>query len=136
MLGGLFLSLLLAASVLILPLTPWHRVNPDYLSVSEVCRRWGERPLDIAEFRAAEEDESVRAAMACSLLKNQDDFFGMHHLEVSPLFGNFSGYYYTELYPTYLIEVAETTNQDTWQIVFLLGRDRTVSEVVVHKNCC
>ena len=126
-LGGLFLSLLLAASVLILPLAPWHRVHSDYLSVSEVCRRWGERPLDIAEFRAA---------MACSLLKNQDDFFGMHHLEIRPLFGNFSGYYYTELYPTYLIEVAETKNQDTWQIVFLLGRDRAVSKVVVHKNCC
>ena len=81
-LGGLLLSLSLAAFALILRPPPWHRVNPDYLSVSEVCGRWGERPLDIAEFRSAGEDESVRATMACSLLRNQDDHVGMHHLEI------------------------------------------------------
>ena len=61
--------------------------------------------------------------MACSLLKSQDDYVGMHQLEIRPLFGNHTGYYYTESVPTYLIEIAKTRAQDSWQIVFLRDRD-------------
>ncbi len=111
-------------------------LSSDYLGVKEVCRRWGEQPLDIAAFRAAEEDEATRAAMACWLLKTQDDYVGMHRLEVRPLFGNPTGYYITEFIPTYLIETAKTMSEDSWQIVFLTDRDGKVSEIVVHKNCC
>ena len=74
--------------------------------------------------------------MACSLLKAQEDYVGMHRREIGPLFGNFSGYYHSELHPTYLIEVPNTKEQDRWQIVFLIGRDEKVSQVFVHKNCC
>ena len=111
-------------------------LSSDNLSVKEVCRRWGEQPLDIAAFRAAEEDEATRAAMACSLLKTQDDYVGMHRLEVRPLFGIPTGYYITEFIPTYLIETAKTLAGDSWQIVFLIGSDGKVSRIVVHKNCC
>ncbi len=134
--GGLVLSLLFVAAAAPSLLTTWNLLNPDYLSVGEVCRRWGERPLDIAAFRSAEEDESTRAAVACSLLKTQDDYVRMNHLEIGPLLGNPTGYYHTELQPTYLIEVAKTRAQNTWQIVFLIDRSGKVSEVVVHKNCC
>ena len=74
--------------------------------------------------------------MACSLLKNQADYVGMHSVEIEPLFGEFTGYYYTETQPTYLIERAKTKAGDTWQIVFLIDHDRRVSEIIVHKNCC
>ena len=134
--GVFVLSLLFAAAALPSLLAAWNFLRGDYLSVSEVCRRWGERPLDVAAFRSAEEDESTRAAMTCSLLKNQNDYVGMHRLEILTLFGHPSGYYYTEMTPTYLTEVAKTRAQDSWQIVFRLDRDRKVSEVVVHKNCC
>ena len=135
-LGVLVLSLPFAATTLPSVVAAWNAVDRLFtnMSVSEVCRRWGERPLDVAVFRSAEEDESARAAMACSLLKNQDDYVGMHPREIMPLFGNHTGYYYTEGVPTYLIETA--TAQDSWQIVFLLDRDRRVSEVFVHKICC
>ena len=61
------------------------------MSVSEVCQRWEDLPLDVAVFRSAEDDEPVRAAMTCSLLKNQDDYVGMHVLEIGPLFGDYYG---------------------------------------------
>ena len=132
----LALSVLFAAATLPSLSATWNILNSDRLSISEVCRRWGEQPLDIAAFRAAEEDESTRATMACSLLKTRDDYVGMRHPEIGRLFGNFTGYYYAELHPTYLIEVAKTGEHDTWQIVFLIDRDGKVSEVFVHKNCC
>ena len=74
--------------------------------------------------------------MACSLLKNQADYVGTHTLEIGLLFGEFTGYYHTEMQPTYLIERAKTKAGDTWQIVFLIDRDRKVTGIVVHKNCC
>ncbi|MDE0703949.1 MAG: hypothetical protein OXH59_09520 [Rhodospirillaceae bacterium] len=134
--GGLVLSLLVAAAASFPLLARWSFLNPDYLSVGEVCRRWGERPLDVAAFRSAEKDESTRAAMACSLLKTQDDYVGMDSSEIGALFGNPYGYYYYDSHPAYMIESAKTRGQDAWQIVFLVGRDGKVSEVFVHKNCC
>ena len=137
--GAFVLSPLLAAAALPSLLGVWNlrdHLIPDYSSVSEVCRRWGERPLDVEAFRTAEEDESTRAAMACSLLKNQHDYVGMRRLEVRPLFGNPTGYYYTESQPTYLIETAKTRAQDSWQIVFLIDRNGKIYDIVVHKNCC
>lgn len=133
--GSLVLSLLFAIAPLPPLLATRNLSIAKYLSVNEVCRRWGERPLDVAAFRSAEEDESTRASMACSLLKTQHDYVGMHHLEIRPLFGNPTGYYRTESEPTYLIEIAQIREQETWQIVFLIDRGK-VSKVVVHKNCC
>ena len=137
--GAVILLPLFAAGALLSKQAAWdlrHLLSPDYLSVSEVCRRWGEQPLDISVFRSSEEDTSTRAAMACALLRDQDDYIGWHQLEIRALFGNHTGYYVTEVVPTYLIEAGETKTQDSWQIVFLLERERTVSKVVVHKNCC
>ena len=134
--SGFALALLSAAAALPSSSATWNILNSDRLSLGEVCRRWGEQPLDIAAFRSAEADESTRAAMVCSLLKVQEDYVGMHRREIGPLFGSFSGYYLTELHPTYLIEVAETGERGSWQIVFLIDRDGKVSEAFVHRNCC
>ena len=108
----------------------------EFMSVGEVCERWGDGPLDVAAFRAAKDDELARAAMACSLLKSQDDYVGMLVSEIRHLFGEFEGHFWNEVQPTYLIEIAETKADDSWQIVFLHDRDRRVTEIVVHKNCC
>ena len=136
MFGGFCLLLVSGGAALSFLVPMWHLVSLEYLSTYEVCRRWGERPLDIAAFRAAEGDESTRAAMACSLLRTQDDYVGMHRLEIRPLFGDPDGYYYTELQPAYLIETAKSMDENSWQIVFLIDRDDKVRKVVVHKNCC
>ena len=140
--GVLVLLLLFAPVALTSPALPlvlsaaWNFLWPDHLSVAEVCGRWGERPLDVTAFRSAEDDESTRAAMACSLLRNQQDYVGMHRLEILRLFGYSSGYYYTDMTPAYLIEDAKTKARDSWQIVFRIDRDRKVSEIFVRKVCC
>ncbi len=134
--GALSLSLLTAAAGLYFVAGAGHILHRELLSAREVCQRWGDRPLDVEAFRSAEDDEPARAAMACSLLKSQADYVGMHGSEIEPLFGEFTGYYHTEIQPTYLIETAKTTADDTWQIVFLIDHDRQVTEIVVHKNCC
>lgn len=134
--GAFSLLLLTAASGLSFFAGVGQLLNREFLSVREVCQRWGDRPLDVEAFRSAEDDESARAAMACSLLKNQADYVGMHRLEIGLHFGEFTGYYHTEMQPTYLIERAKTKTDDTWQIVFLIDHDQKVTEIVVHKNCC
>ena len=108
----------------------------EFMDVGEVCARWGEGPLDLAAFRAAAGDEPARAAMACSLLRSQDDYAGMPVSEIRRLFGEFEGHFWNEVQPTYLIEIAETKADDSWQIVFLHDRERRVTTIVVHKNCC
>ena len=73
---------------------------------------------------------------SANLHRNQNDYIGMHELEILKRFGPSTGYYYTEMTPAYLIEIAKTRAENSWQIVFLINRDRQVREIVVHKNCC
>lgn len=110
--------------------------SEEFMSVGDVCQRWGDGPLDLAAFRAAQDDEPVRAAMACSLLKTQDDYVGMHMREIRPLFGEYTGYFFSEAQPTYLIEIAQTKEEESWQILFFNDLDRKIRKIVVHKNCC
>lgn len=106
------------------------------MSIKEVCERWGMKPLDVEQFRSSGDDETVRAEMTCSLLLNQKDYVGMDHAEIRNLFGFPDGYYVSDHYFAYMIESAETMEEDSWQIVFLTDRMGNVSEIVVHKNCC
>ena len=56
--------------------------------------------------------------MTCSLLKNQKKYIGKDTLKIRQLFGNYTGHYFSGMYPTYIIETAKTKDQNTWQIVF------------------
>ncbi len=124
------------APILVVVAMPFWSLHGGYMNTNKVCQRWGDLPLDIEEFRAADENERSRAEMACSLLGQQDRFIGMHRLEILELFGDSNGYYGTEMTPTYLIETARSRDQDSWQIVFLINKDRLIRRIVVHKNCC
>ena len=110
-------------------------LGEDFMSVSEVCPRWGEHPVDVAAFRSAG-DELVRAEMACSILRNKRDYIGLHAGDVRDRFGAHHGYFNYDSVPAYLIETAETTEQDSWQIVFMATNEREIYDVRVHKNCC
>ena len=121
----------------------WSPAYPlrEFMSTEKVCQRWGRHPLDTEKFKAAGRsadraaDEAVRAEMACSLLENQDEHLGKDRLEIIDIFGYPDGWFITEYDPAYFINDADRTDQDVWQIVFLLRRGE-VSEIVVHKNCC
>ena len=116
-----------------------HFWRGELMSVKKVCNRWGEAPLDVAKFKAVKgekEEEPTRAKMACSLLRHQKQYIGKDTLEIRELFGGYSGYYFSDMYPVYMIERAKTGEQDSWQIVFFIDRHTKVSSIAVHKNCC
>ena len=108
----------------------------ELMSLKEVCRRWGTQPLDVAKFKAAKNNRSVRAKMACSILKNQKKYIGWDSLKIRETFGDGSGYFFSESFPTYLINKPTEENREVWQILFFVDGNHTVSEIVVHKNCC
>ena len=111
----------------------------ELMSIKKVCKKWGKAPLNVSKFKAAEgneDEEAIRAKMTCSLLKNQKQYIGKATLKIRKSFGNYTGHYFSEMYPAYIIETAKTKEQNTWQIVFFINRHRKVSKVAVHKNCC
>lgn len=106
------------------------------LSTEDVCKRWGGTPFDQEKFKASKRDAGIKAKMACSLLKNQKQFIGKDGGEIRKLLGNYSGHYFSEMYPTYMIHYPKAEGDDAWQLLFLLNRERKISEIIVHKNCC
>ena len=65
--------------------------------------------------------------MTCSLLKNQKQYIGKDTLKIKKSFGNYTGHYFSEMYPAYIIETAKTKEQDTWQIVFFIDRQTALA---------
>lgn len=115
---------------------PKHFWRGESMSIKEVCKKWGESTFDLTKFKEADTDESVRAKMACSLLKNQKEYHGIERHKIRQIFGAYSGHYFKDVIPTYLIEIAKTKDQDTWQIVFLSDSNYKIANIIVHKNCC
>ena len=113
-----------------------HFWRGETMNQKKVCETWGQAPLDVAKFKVSEDQELIRASMACALLKNQKHYIGKDIREIQQLFGSYSGHYFSDMIPTYLIETAQKRGEDTWQIVFLIDRHEKISQIIVHKNCC
>lgn len=103
------------------------------MSPSNVEKTWGNASFDAKKFR--EGDIKTRAQMAKSLLTSKK-YLGKTTAEVRAELGNWDGYYFTDMFPAYLIQEGDGKNRDSWQIVFLLDRKYRVAELIVHKNCC
>lgn len=106
------------------------------MKAQKVCKRWGEKAFELEKFKKARDNELKRAQMACSLLKQQKKFVGKHRGEIKKMFGDYDGHYFSNFFPTYIIESAKKKAEDTWQIVFLIDRKEKISKIIVHRNCC
>ncbi|MDE0152098.1 MAG: hypothetical protein OXK80_06375 [Bdellovibrionales bacterium] len=115
---------------------PTHFWRGETMSVEGVCEKWGETPFDLSKFKESGSNEFIRAKMACSLLKNQNKYYGIERHKIREIFGAYSGHYFKDVIPAYLIESAKTKDQDTWQIVFLSDKNYKIARIIVHKNCC
>ena len=104
------------------------------MPTNEVCKRWGDQKFSIEKFKSGSESE--RAKIACDLLKNQNQFKGFDLLKLRNTLGGHDGFYFTDAFPAYMIYSASSSNENSWQIVFLLNREKKVDEIVVHRNCC
>ena len=111
-----------------------HFWRGETKSLSQVKAKWGDAPFQSEAFKAG--GEEVRAKMAFNLLKNSKKFIGKDRAEIRETLGDFDGFYFSDMFPTYIIETAKKNGDSTWQIVFLLDRNEKVSEIIVHKNCC
>ena len=74
--------------------------------------------------------------MTCSLLKNQKKYIGLDSLEIRKRLGGYSGYFFSEAFPVYIINDPTEKDESVWQILFFVDGEHKVSEIVVHKNCC
>jgi hypothetical protein len=124
------LACLCILTYLALAANPWIG---DTLSVSEAEARWGKQEFSEESFKTG--DAVVRAKMVYSLIKSKK-LLGLSASELRSRLGDFDGHYFSESYPTYIVQRGEKKGEDTWQIVFLLDGNRKTKEVIVHKNCC
>lgn len=105
----------------------------DEMGLDQVKKTWGCVPLDEELFKKSGED--VRAKMACSILQSKK-FIGKSVGEIRERLGAPTGFYYRDIFPAYMIKVGTSPKDTSWQIVFELDKNRKVTGVFVHKNCC
>ena len=110
-----------------------HFWRGEEMSLTRIEKKWGESDFSAEKFKNG--DKQARANMAYSLIK-QKKYIGKSILDIRAELGDFDGYYFSDAYPTYLINEPIKKGDDVWQLVFLLDKNKLVSSVIVHKNCC
>lgn len=111
-----------------------HFWRGETISTAEAQKRWGAATFDAKKFKSG--DTKTRASMAASIQKKEKEFRGKTVMEIREMLGTNDGFYFTDVYPAYLIQIGKTHKEETWQIVFLLNNQRRVERVIIHKNCC
>ena len=107
----------------------------EIMPVDEVCRRFGSaQPFDEAKFKSAGDNEPAKAQMICSLLKNPEKYINKDSLEIRKALGDYTGHFFSESFPAYVIYSAKNEKESSWQLLFLLGKNEKISKIVVHKN--
>jgi hypothetical protein len=104
------------------------------LAEKDVEKRWGRAEFDADKFKNG--DKKIRASMASVILKNKKLFIGKFVLDLRKELGDPDGFYFRDVFPAYMIQEIEDGNSESWQIVFLLNKERKVDDVIIHKNCC
>lgn len=125
---SIVVSALMLFSIISLAKSFWRG---ETLTAIQVEKKWSKQELNVSLFKNG--DYGVRAQMAAALLKQQSQFYGLNLSEVREKFGMPDGFYFTDIYPAYIIQMKP---KDVWQIVFLLDKKNLVNEIIVHKNCC
>lgn len=103
------------------------------MSAQQVGKKWGKKEFNEELFKTG--DMKLRSEMAFSLI-NTKKMLGLTPVEIRTRLGDFDGHYFSESYPTYLIQEAKSPGEESWQIVFLIDRAQKTKSVIVHKNCC
>lgn len=111
-----------------------HFWRGEVLNSSEVKKRWGAESFDEGRFRDG--SLPIRAGMAYALLQNKKNYLGKERMQIEKLLGSPDGFYFSDMFPAYMIERGRKAGEDSWQIVFLLNNEQKVSDVIVHQNCC
>ncbi|GEM_PF-3327403 len=104
-----------------------------FMAVAAAKQRWKEKTFDAGKFKSGTVQE--RAAMATNLISSKK-LLGKTPEEIRVLLGSFSGFFWSDYIPAYLVEEGWTQKRDTWQLVFLLSDHGLVNDVRIHKNCC
>jgi hypothetical protein len=104
-----------------------------FMDLPQAERRYSSQTFSALSFKRGTSTE--RGKMAVSLIKGKA-YVGKTSTEIKETLGDFTGYFFSESVPAYLIDEGWKEGKDTWQIVFLLGDAGRVNDVRINKNCC
>lgn len=110
-----------------------HFWRGDTISLTQAEKKWGIAPFDAQKFKTLSSNE--RAKMAVTIIKNKS-LIGKTRAEVRDFLGDHDGFYFTDMFPAYIISEETKPDGETWQMVCLLDKNGKVKDVIIHKNCC
>ena len=102
------------------------------LGVAEAAKSLGVAPFNEEKFKNGTSEQ--RASMAADLLRRKKDFVGLSFPEVRKRLGRFTGYFWNDQFPSYLLNDRPAEGTNAWQIVFLPGKGWKVGDIVVNQN--
>ena len=105
----------------------------EWMDLKAAEKKWGNEEFSAQKFKTASLDE--RAKMAVGLIKSKT-FLGKSPEAVKAELGPYTGYFFSDRIPAYLLNEGWKKNENTWSLVFLSTVTGKIKDVRIHKNCC
>ncbi len=97
----------------------------EFMSTKDAEKRYGTSPFSSQKFKQGSVHE--RSLMAVDLVKGRK-FIGKKPEDVRDQLGAYTGHFWNDNIPTYIIEEGWNKGADTWQLVFLLDSDGNIDD--------
>jgi hypothetical protein len=103
----------------------------ETMSLDKAKKKWGEKTFDSIKFKNGNLND--RSPMVVDLIKSKQ-FIGADSNVVREKLGPYTGYFWSDTIPAYIIEQKSKTNPVTWQLVFLIDENWKITEVRIQNN--
>jgi hypothetical protein len=103
----------------------------EYMSIAEAKKRWGETKFTTEAFKNSPEEQ--RGKFIASLI-NSKYGLGKTAQQIKNELGAFSGFFWRDSIPVYIVDRKSKTDGKTWQIVFLTNEKGIVIDVKIQNN--
>lgn len=103
------------------------------MSAKQVKEKWGSEAFDIKKFKNG--NYEIKSKMAYAIMTDKT-LLNKSYDEIRELFGPNDGFYFTDIYPTYIVQRGKNHSEETWQLVFRMDNNYKVRDIIMHKNCC
>ena len=103
----------------------------EYMTAAQAEEKFGKTPFTVETFRKASVTE--RGTMAASLLRSKYGI-GKDKTQIKEVLGPYSGFFWNESLPVYIVHEKSAPEDKIWQLVFIPGNDGKITEVRIQNN--
>ena len=99
------------------------------MPTSQAKLKWGEKRFNDKQFKFG--NPETRSSMVYAIIEKKHDYIGKTPEQIRSIFGETDGYFVNEAFPAYILSIHKKKGDKIWQLVFEIGKNKKVSDIII-----